>query len=85
MGNSFYIIVSGEVEVMRGPARMDALQPGDCFGQMDFIATQKRTAPIIACTEVSIMKVRASLNEGTSLSCQLRFHKVFLNTLVARL
>jgi len=31
------------------------------------------------------MKVRASLIERTSLSCQLRFHKVFLNTLVERL
>jgi eukaryotic-like serine/threonine-protein kinase len=85
MDNSFYIIVNGEVEVIRGPAKMDALKPGDCFGEMGFIAPQKRTASIIARTDVSVMQVRASLIERTSLNCQLRFHKVFLNTLVERL
>ncbi|MEM7406198.1 MAG: serine/threonine-protein kinase [Pseudomonadota bacterium] len=85
MDNSFYIIVNGEVEVRRGASVMDGLKPGDCFGEMGFISTQKRTASIIARTDVSVMKVRASLIERTSLSCQLRFHKVFLNTLVERL
>ena len=85
MDNSFYVIVSGAVEVRRGSKAIDLLKPGDCFGEMGFISSQKRTATIVAHGDVSAMKVRASLIERTSLSCQLRFHKVFLNTLVARL
>ena len=85
MDNSFYIVVSGEVAVRRGGRDLDVLRKGDCFGEMGFISKQKRTATIIAKTEVAAMKVRASLIERTSLSCQLRFHKVFLNTLVERL
>lgn len=85
MDNSFYIVVSGEVAVRRSGRDLNVLGEGDCFGEMGFISKQKRTATIVAKTEVAAMKVRASLIERTSLSCQLRFHKVFLNTLVERL
>ncbi len=83
--NSFYVIVTGEVEVRKGDKNLDVLQQGDCFGEMGFIAGKERTASILARTAVTAMKVRASLIERASLHCQLRFHKVFLNTLVARL
>lgn len=85
MDNSFYVIVSGVVAVRRGGQDLDMLRTGDCFGEMGFIAGQKRTATIVAKSDVAVMKVRASLIERTSLACQLRFHKVFLNTLVERL
>jgi eukaryotic-like serine/threonine-protein kinase len=85
MDNSFYIVVGGQVAVHRSGVELDILESGDCFGEMGFISKQKRTATIVAKTDVSAMKVRASLIERTSLSCQLRFHKVFLNTLVERL
>lgn len=83
--NSFYVVVAGEVAVHKGDQVLDKLKPGDCFGEMGFIAGTERTASIIAKTPVTAMKVRASLIERASLHCQLRFHKVFLNTLVERL
>jgi len=83
--NSFYVIVTGEVEVRKGGNSLDVLQQGDCFGEMGFIAGKERTASIVARTAVTAMKVRATLIERASLHCQLRFHKVFLNTLVERL
>jgi serine/threonine protein kinase len=83
--NSFYVIVTGEVEVRKGDTNLDVLRQGDCFGEMGFIAGQVRTASIVAKTAVTAMKVRASLIERASLHCQLRFHKVFLFTLVERL
>ncbi len=83
--NSFYIMVVGEVEVRKGSKPVYTLQQGDCFGEMGFIAGTERTASIITLTAVTTMKVRASLIERASLQCQLRFHKVFLNTLVSRL
>ena len=83
--NSFYVIVEGEVKVVKRSQEVDHLSAGDCFGEMGFIAQRERTATIVARTGVTALKVRASLIERASLHCQLRFHKVFLNTLVARL
>ena len=83
--SSFFVIVSGEVYVRKGDKEVDVLRGGDCFGEMGVIARAQRTASIIAKTPVTAMKVRASLMERASLHCQLRFHKVFLSTLVGRL
>jgi CRP-like cAMP-binding protein len=65
--------------------QVDELHQGDCFGEMGFIARKERSATIIAKTGVTTMNVRPSMIERASLHCQLRFHKVFLSALVARL
>jgi len=83
--DTFYIIVSGDVVVCKSGSQVDALGRGDCFGEMGFIAKQVRSASIIAKTPVTVMQVRSALMERVSLNCQLRFHKVFLHTLVRRL
>ncbi len=70
---------------MKGDLKVDELHQGDCFGEMGFIANRERSATIVAKTSVTTMNVRPSMIERTSLSCQLRFHKVFLSALVARL
>lgn len=83
--DSFYVIVSGTVAVSRGAQAVHELGPGDCFGEMGFIAGKQRTATIIAKSQVTALMIRASLIERSSPHCQLRFHKVFLHTLVERL
>ena len=83
--SSFYVIVTGQVTVKKGEREVYTLTSGDCFGEMGFIARAQRTATIVSSTDVTAMKVRASLIERASLNCQLRFHKVFLRTLVERL
>jgi len=85
MDNSFYVVVTGEVEVHKGGTPVDVLGPGDCFGEMGFIARRSRTASIIARSTVTVLKAKGTLIERASLNCQLRFHRVFLNTLVERL
>ncbi len=83
--SSFYVVINGEVEVHKGGQRVDVLGQGDCFGEMGFIAKRERTATIAARTAVTVLKVKGSLIERASLACQLRFHRVFLNTLIERL
>lgn len=83
--SSFYVIVSGTVQVIKGGRGLDELRPGDCFGEMGFIAGKERTASIVATSSVAVLKVRAAFIDRVSLHCQLLFHKVFLNTLVKRL
>jgi eukaryotic-like serine/threonine-protein kinase len=82
----FYIIAEGDVEVQRGGRTMGRLGGGDCFGETSYVRGAKRTATIRAGSEVTtVMKVSSTLLEQVSASCQLRFNKVFLKALIARL
>ena len=82
---SFYIIIQGSVDVSKGGSYVDVLAGGDCFGEMGFISGRKRTATIRAREAVTIMKIHSTLIERASVNCQLRFHKLFLHTLIERL
>jgi len=83
--SSFYILVSGEAVVRKGERELQALSQGECFGEMGFISRDKRSASIFSRSDVLVLKVSASRIERTSVNCQFRFQKVFLNTLVQRL
>jgi hypothetical protein len=45
----------------------------------------KRSATIRATDAVTVLKVSSTLLEQVSASCQLRFNRVFLRTLIGRL
>jgi serine/threonine protein kinase len=83
--DSFYIIISGEVDVNKDGALIGNLKTGDCFGEMAYLSKSERTATILAKNNVSLMKVNATLIEQVSVECQLHFSKVFMRTLVKRL
>ncbi len=83
--DAFYVIVSGSVLVRKGSKSIAILRRGDCFGEMGYITKTKRTATILVTSLVSIMKINATLVEQLSKDTQLRFHRVFLRTLVDRL
>jgi serine/threonine protein kinase len=83
--DAFYVIVSGSVLVRKGTKSIAILRRGDCFGEMGYITKTKRTATILVTSLVSIMKISATLIEQLSKDTQLRFHRVFLRTLVDRL
>jgi CRP-like cAMP-binding protein len=83
--DAFYVIVTGSVLVRKGTKSIAILRRGDCFGEMGYITKTKRTATILVTSLVSIMKINATLIEQLSKDTQLRFHRVFLRTLVDRL
>jgi len=83
--DSFYIITEGRVLVRKGSKDIGELGRGDCFGEMGYLNRIRRTASIIACGQVNLMKVNATIIERVSKDCQLRFCKVFLRVLVERL
>lgn len=82
---SFYIIISGSVTVTKGHNRPRILKPGDCFGEIGSSAKKQRSSTIRAKDDVTIMKVHPPMIARASVSCQLRFHKLFLHNLVDRL
>jgi CRP-like cAMP-binding protein len=81
----FYIVVSGKVRVSRGGRVVGRIDSGGCFGEATFAEGSRRDAIIEAEEQVQLLKVTATLLEQASISCQLRFHKVFLKELIGRL
>ena len=85
MDDRFYIIVSGEASVEANGNKLGTLENGDCFGETSYVRGAKRTASICARGPVTILRVSSTLMEQVSSSCQLRFNKVFLRSLITRL
>ncbi|SMN11989.1 Serine/threonine protein kinase PrkC, regulator of stationary phase [uncultured Candidatus Thioglobus sp.] len=81
----FYIIVEGEVGVLKNKKPVRILEAGDCFGEMGYLTKAKRTATIKALTKTVLLKINATNMAQLPLACQVRFLKVFLRTLVNRL
>jgi eukaryotic-like serine/threonine-protein kinase len=83
--HSFYIVLAGVVSIEKNGRQVDQLQEGDCFGEMGYLSRARRTATVVARTEVSLMKVNAATIDRAAESTQLRFHKVFVEKLIQRL
>lgn len=60
MGSSMYLVVSGELEVVRrdegGERRLALLKPGDVLGEIGFIRATRRTADVRALGAVSVLR-----------------------------
>ena len=87
LGDSFFILASGSVKVMRGKRLLNVLGSGDCFGEMSYLAKRDgpRSATISTATDCVVMKVRAQDLSEASFNCRQLFDRKFLETLVERL
>ncbi len=85
LDDCFYIIINGDVQVVKSTSVIRTLQKGDCFGEMGYLAKTKRTASIKSRDNTSLMKINSTVISQVSLNCQVRFLKVFLRTLIHRL
>ena len=87
VGHAFFIIVSGQVKVIKDDKLLNVLKDGDCFGEMAYLSGDKarRTASIIAVSEVQLLRIQDVQLEQLSDACQLRFNRQFLKTLIERL
>jgi serine/threonine protein kinase len=87
IGHAFFIIVAGQVKVMKDEKLLNVLKEGDCFGEMAYLSGDRarRTASIIAVSEVQLLKIQDVQLEQLSDACQLRFNRQFLKTLIERL
>lgn len=83
--DAFFIVTAGAVRVTKSGQRLSELRQGDCFGEMGYLSRIKRSATVTATKPGSLMKVNSNLIEQVTPECQLRFYKVFLRVLVARL
>lgn len=63
-GDSMYVIVEGQVQIVRRGARapvvLATLQPGAFFGEMAVVDRSERTATAVAATDATLLAVGAS-------------------------
>ena len=85
MDDCFYVIVEGEVEVIKNQVSICTLAQGECFGEIGYVEKVKRTASIRSRTQTSLLQINAAVMSQVSLNCEVRFLRVFLRTLVRRL
>ncbi|MFP5305890.1 MAG: protein kinase domain-containing protein [Gammaproteobacteria bacterium] len=83
--NAFYLIARGSADVIKGGKTIHRLDKGDCVGEIGFLTAARRTASVVAASSVLALKVNATLMDEVSRDCQLRFYKVFTETLIYRL
>lgn len=82
---AFYIAVSGHAWVRKDGKEIAMLSEGEVFGEMGYLARNKRSATVVAASKLSLMKIARPYNEWASLPCQLRLNKAFQRILIERL
>jgi eukaryotic-like serine/threonine-protein kinase len=85
MDDRFYVVVAGNCLVQRNGRNVGAISTGDCFGESSYVPGARRSASVCTSGNVTLLKVGATLLEQASASCQLRFNRVFLRSLIERL
>ena len=86
-GDSFYLLVKGEVAVTLEAKELATIRPGGCFGEMVYFARRqsRRTTTITARSEVTIIEIRAAALHAATDACQNAFNKAVTRVLIERL
>ena len=86
-GESFYILVEGEVGVTLLGKPLSTIHPGGCFGEMLYFtgSTSKRTTTIVATESITAIEIKADTLRAATDACQVGFNKAFMRVLVERL
>ncbi len=85
LDESFFILVSGRVNIQRGQTVVGKLREGSCFGEAGYLEGQQRDSSIVADEEVQALRLTATAIERCSTACQLRFMRQFLRMILTRL
>jgi hypothetical protein len=86
-GDSFYVLVGGEVGVTLLGKQLNVIKPGGCFGEILYFTGRmgRRTTTITALGEVTVMEIKADALRAATDGCQVGFNKAFMRVLVDRL
>jgi CRP/FNR family transcriptional regulator, cyclic AMP receptor protein len=55
LAHEFFVIEDGEAEVLQGGSRIAELGPGDFFGEIALLETERRTATVVAATPMRVI------------------------------
>jgi len=57
-GDTFFTILEGDADVSRDDATLQTLHSGSCFGEMALVEKTKRTATVVAITDLTLLALR---------------------------
>jgi len=86
-GDFFCVLVEGEARVTKNRKLLSVLGPGECFGEMAYLALDRRErgATVTASQDAHVMRVRIADLEQSSLTCRSHIDRAFIGILVERL
>ncbi|MBF0133190.1 MAG: cyclic nucleotide-binding domain-containing protein [Magnetococcales bacterium] len=85
LDTSFFIIIKGKVNVVKGDITIAQLGPGDFFGDMAFLTNTARTSSVVSQGEVLVMKVDQDLMKRMGSEIREKLKDQFLLRLTQRL
>ena len=57
LGETLFVVLEGEGEVVRGGKKVGTVLPGDFFGELATIDTQPRSASVVAVTRLRVLRL----------------------------
>jgi CRP-like cAMP-binding protein len=88
MGNSFYVLIAGDVVVEKlrdgKPVELKRLGPGECFGEMALVGNDVRSATVRALGDVVAMRYYRELIDSNPESASVVYRNI-ARILAARL
>ena len=86
-GDSFYLLVDGEVKVTLSGKPLATLKPGACFGEILYFTerVQRRTTTVTTGSDATIIEFKAVTLRAATDACQVGFNKGCMRVLVDRL
>jgi eukaryotic-like serine/threonine-protein kinase len=86
-GDSFYLLISGEVSVTLSGKQLNTVKPGGCFGEILYFTEhiERRTTTITASSDVTVIEIKAEALRAATDACQVSLNKAFMRVLIDRL
>lgn len=82
-----YVLVDGEASVSRRGVRLDSLQAGHCFGEIQYFETVsgQRSTTITSTLPCTLLELEAAHIRQASDALQMQLNRAFIRVLVSRL
>src|SRR2546428_268210 len=86
-GDSFYLLVDGEVKVTLSGKPLASLKPGACFGEILYFTerVQRRTTTVTTGSDSTVIEFKADALRAATDACQVGVNKGCMRVLVDRL
>ena len=85
MDRSCYVVVSGEVAIMKGAQPISTAGRGSCFGEMGVLSGSGRAATVRARGEATFLLAQTEAIAKLSPDVQTLFNQCLIDTIVERL
>lgn len=86
-GESFFLLIEGEVDVSIGGTSINTIRRAGCFGELLYFSDRvtQRTTTIKALGNITVIEIKSIALRVASSTCQVNFQKAFMRVLIDRL